>query len=149
MVPTVVMERLVRRAERGHELADCRRAAEGGNVEAMANLGAHYLDHMEPPNVDAARHWLERGAEAGNIGAMVRLGYLCMDYLGELDTARRWLIHAADAGDAYAMHNLGILYSRLDPPDLDSARRWFRRAVDAGNAVSGIVLRNLERYQPV
>ncbi|AMO62000.1 Sel1 repeat [Mycolicibacterium phlei] len=148
-MPTVVMDRPAWRAERGLDVAAYRRAAVGGSVEAMANLGALYLDRMEPPNVDAARYWLEPGARAGNIGAMVRLGFLCMEHLGEFDTARLWLTSAAQAGDAYAMHNLGILYSRSDPPDFDAAREWFTRAVGSGNVVSAIVLRNLERYQPV
>ncbi len=42
----------------------------------MYNLGYLSAQVMAPPDLDAARHWLERAADTGHSDAMYMLGYL-------------------------------------------------------------------------
>jgi hypothetical protein len=88
----------------------------------MFNLGRLYA-RMEPPDLDAARHWWERGADAGNSNAMFNLGVLHEQREPpDLDAARHWYERGADAGNGDAMYNLANLRA-------NSKRAWWRRGV--------------------
>ena len=121
--------------------------ARAGDTVAMCNLGVVLSDRLDPPDLDAARHWYQQAADAGDTGGMYNLGYLLADRLDppDLDAARHWYQQAADAGRQWyqqaadaghsgAMFNLGVLLAdRLDPPDLDAARQWCQQAADTGD----------------
>jgi TPR repeat protein len=55
---------------------------------------------MQPPDLEAARHWYERAADAGNSTAMYNLAVMYKHRMKPRDmkTARRWLDRAAEAG---------------------------------------------------
>ena len=91
-------------------------------MNGMAQL---YLNPRDPPDLVAARGWLERAAaaDAGNVDVMANLGDLHMRWMEppDLDTARHWHERAANAGDSDAMDDLGVLHGKnQDPPDFDA-----------------------------
>ncbi|WP_257919491.1 tetratricopeptide repeat protein [Amycolatopsis iheyensis] len=135
------------------------KAAAGGNVHALHNLG--WL-HEEQDDLAGARRWYRRAAEAGYTTSMCNLGLL-LQKKGEFDAARKlyqqaldagytnamrylgglcedqgddagagqWFRRGADLGDSHAMNELGVLhYRRGEPTD---AEHWYRRAVGAGH----------------
>jgi TPR repeat protein len=126
------------------------RAADSGHTVAMINLGSLLTYEVDPPDLDAARHWFEQAAATGHTSAMYNLGILLAYEVDppNLDAARHWWEQAAAAGDALAMNQLGlILEDRTDsPPDLDGARHWFEQAAAAGDTLAmfnlGLLLEN-------
>ena len=112
------------------------RAAETGHTDSMYTLGFLYARMMDPPDLDAGRHWLERAAADGDNEACYKLGALHAAWTTppDLDAARAWYQRAADAGHADAMSCLGVLHLRsMDEPDLSAARPLFERAAEAGH----------------
>jgi hypothetical protein len=105
-----------------------RRAAEGGDVAAMVELGSVLRRRKE---YDEAGRWYHQAADRGSIGALSNLGMLHHER-GELDDAERWYRKAIDAGVRPALANLGALYQ--DRKQLDEAESWYRQAADAGFA---------------
>jgi tetratricopeptide (TPR) repeat protein len=71
-----------------------RRAADGGDADAMFNLGALLAEGGEE---DQAAQWYRKAADAGNADAMFNLGALLAGQ-GEQDEAAQWYRKAADAG---------------------------------------------------
>jgi TPR repeat protein len=69
----------------------------------MYNLG-WLLANLDPPDLDAARHWYEQAAVAGHPDAMVNLGVLLAKHLDppDLDAARHWYEQLVAAGDPHA-----------------------------------------------
>ena len=83
---------------------------------------------LDPPDLNAARRWLERAVEAGYRDAMFNLGVLYAELMDppDLIAACGWFERAAKAGDSDAMTNLGHVYTEwMDPPDLEAARTWY------------------------
>ena len=115
------------------------RAAVGGDIGAMKNLGYLLANKLDPPDLQGARRWYEQAADAGHTDAMHELGCLLAYRVDppDLDGARRWYEQAAEAGNTKSMFNLGnLLATKLDPPDLNGARRWYGQAADAGNSLA-------------
>jgi TPR repeat protein len=93
--------------DQGAILANFRRAAEGGHMQAMRRLALCYLDGKEGVARDwtAAAGWLRRAAEAGSIES--GLGYAAMVFGGEgvardPAAALPWAKRAVEAGLADA-----------------------------------------------
>jgi TPR repeat protein len=106
------------------------------DVSAHTALIVGMLHMFDPPDLKAARTWLERAADAGNSDAMDNLAILYADMTDppDVDAARGWWERAVDAGNSAVMLRLGMRAKRMDPPDLDAARGWWERAADAGNS---------------
>ncbi|MGW4242138.1 tetratricopeptide repeat protein [Nocardia sp. NPDC004722] len=79
-----------------------RKAADAGNAQAMAALGA-MLDE-QGDRVEAER-WYRRAVEAGENSAMNNLGLL-LYRRGDYTAASQWWLRAAAAGSAAAVQNL-------------------------------------------
>jgi TPR repeat protein len=70
---------------------------------------------VDPPDLDAARHWFQKAADTGHPLGMHSLGLLLLNVEPpDLDGARHWFQKAADAGDTEAMDNLGWLLKQPD-----------------------------------
>jgi trypsin-like peptidase/tetratricopeptide repeat protein len=132
-----------------------RRAAEGGHIQAAADLAQLTSDPLEltywtavacraghagmlrnvaavkfnAGHKDEAEQLYRRAAETGDLAAAGTLGALLHER-GEIGQARDWLTCAADGGSEEAAHNLGVLALGLG--DRGEAIAWFRRAADAG-----------------
>ena len=117
-------------------MAAAKKAAEGGSVVAMSNLGFLLSERLDPPDLAGAGAWfLKAAADAGTHRAMNNLGDLLSDRLDppDLAGARAWY-EGRRGRDTRAMDNLGILLAnRLDPPDLAGARAGTRRPPRPGH----------------
>ncbi|MBQ9873489.1 MAG: sel1 repeat family protein [Thermoguttaceae bacterium] len=88
-----------------------RKAADGGNVNAMEELGAYYWTEAEKRDFEEGLKWYCLAAEAGRVDAM---GTLCDAYEeGELtkfdlNEAIKWLQKAADANEDQSAFILGF-----------------------------------------
>ena len=131
-----------------------RRAAEGGHIQAAADLAQLTSDPLEltywtavacraghagmlrnvaamkfnAGHKDEAEQLYRRAAETGDLAAAGTLGALLHER-GEIGQARDWLTRAADGGSEEAAYNLGVLALGLG--DRTEAIAWFRRAADA------------------
>jgi TPR repeat protein len=90
----------------------------------MFNLGHLYAELMQPPDLDAARHWWERAADTRHSEAMFNLAYLYANLIQppDLDAARHWYERGADAGNNEAMFNSAPVCG------IGSRRIWTRPA---------------------
>ncbi len=83
-----------------------RKAADGGNTQAMALLGVMLLyGQGVAPDGRAAEHWLVRAAERGEVEAQSIAGIMYATGVGvppDSEKARHWLTIAAGNGDAAA-----------------------------------------------
>jgi tetratricopeptide (TPR) repeat protein len=111
-------------------------AADAGNNDAMAHLGTLFAAQLDPPDLAAARHWLERAADAGNDDAMLQLGTLLRVLLDppDLAAARHWYQRAAALGNSNAQTNLGAMLQQRG--ETDEAEAWYRRAAEAGHTLA-------------
>lgn len=105
------------------------RAAEGGELTAMFNLGEMFRE----TDLVQAEKWSRRAAEAGFIGAMNSMGLL-LNRLGRMREAERWYRLAGSAGDAHAMYNLGNML--MATGRTDEAQQWFQRSAETGHAAA-------------
>ena len=112
-----------------HELVG---SAEGGNADAMFELGVYYalIAQSEDEN-RLAGAWLEQAAKAGQLDAQneIGIGY-AYGYYGvaeDDELARDWLKQAANRGDARAQNALAGLYQTGNllpsPEDTRNARQ--------------------------
>ena len=105
------------------------KAAQLGNVTAMAELGAMLWDLDE--HNDAAR-WLKPAAEAGIHDAMFYLA-LILDDRGDSAAAGAWLAKAAEGGASYAMGRYALYLQ--EQGDIEGAQAWGQRAHEAGDPI--------------
>src|SRR5215216_540237 len=91
------------------QIKNLKRAAEGGDVEAMLRLGG-LLEQLG--DLAEARRWLERAAQVGHVEVVLRLGEV-LERQGDLTGAVRWLRMAGERGRAGAETGPG-------PPPPDS-----------------------------
>jgi TPR repeat protein len=123
----------------GQALQWYRQAADGGNADAMFNLGSfHMLGLGVPVDYQAAMRWFRAAADRGDVRAMNQIGALYGEGKGvqrDYAEALRWIRKAADDGEPTAMNNVGRFYrdGRGVPPDYAEAIRWFRQAAERGN----------------
>ncbi len=119
---------------------DALRQAQGGDPEAMGNVGLMYEKGMGcAPDPAQAFHWLQRGAKKGDAASENNLGYLFLKGLGVREDdaqALAWIQKAADQGLASAQGNLGLIYGRGlgVRKDYDQSLLWFKKAAEQGDS---------------
>jgi len=125
--------------EYGTAVALYREAAEGGNTDAMANLGFMYNSGLgvAQSSTEAVR-WYRAGAEEGGANAMNNLGYMYYSGRGVAQDhaeAVRWYRASAEGGYGNGMVNLGLLLQRGHGTAQDDAgaARMFLAALESGN----------------
>lgn len=117
----------------------CRRAAEGGDAQAMLAL-AKKLEQGKGCARDLykAFHWYEKAALAGITEAACSVGVALYKGTGvakDLEAAVIWLTKAAEDGDARAQWSLSSLFASGGEGvarDLKQAFIWCQRAADQG-----------------
>ncbi|WP_181358791.1 SH3 domain-containing protein [Pseudothauera lacus] len=94
-------------------------AARGGDVEAMAALGALYeFGVVSLADMGAAAVWYGKAAEAGHVASQLRMAALHADGLGVRRDARRaldWLLRAIDDGGLAVLKDSAQSARRLLP----------------------------------
>lgn len=123
-----------------------RTRAEGGDVNAQAELGEKYFEGngVEKNGVEAEK-WFRMAAEQGSARAQFNLASMYDDGHGvQTDKAEalKWYRKAAEQGNAKAQNNLGFNYTRGDGVERDYAQalNWYRKAADQGFARAQINL---------
>ena len=117
------------------ELAADRAKAEGGDVEAMNNLGFSYRDGTRRLKLDLTQSfmWFKRAAELNDVTAMMACGVAYLRGEGVTRSDTRGLVMlgmAAMMGSSYACYVLGRANEKgrygfdKDPQD---ATRWYRK----------------------
>jgi uncharacterized protein len=125
------------------------KAADGGDVRAMANLGYLFLNGFGVrADFEVARKWLEKGAALGGADSMNNLGAL-FERLGTPEgytKARDWYMKAAALGNASAMYQLGMIYEggKGVAKDSRAARQWYQKAADSGHPEAASKLQKLK-----
>ncbi|MGH3833033.1 MAG: tetratricopeptide repeat protein [Pseudonocardiaceae bacterium] len=105
-----------------------RRAANGGSIMAMNNLGV-LLKSQD--RLHEAEQWLRRAAASGDADALNNLSNV-MDRRGDTKEALGYFRQAAEAGQSNAMCTLGI-HLVLSGHHRE-ARQWYRRAEATRNS---------------
>ena len=103
---SISMSRLSYNKETGavkRDLFWVRMNAEGGDVEAMCNLGSAYLIGTDVDrDPEKAAYWFEKAAAQGESVAMFNLGLMCAKGFGverDFEKAAEWMRKAKEAGD--------------------------------------------------
>ena len=107
--------------------------AEAGVLRAQTNLGACYATGTGVPvDLEAARHWLQRGADGGDTLGQRNLGSLLLPH--DPTAAAGWYRRAAEGGDAESQDQLSRMLLAGDgvPADAAEARRWGEAAAHQG-----------------
>ena len=90
------------------------KAAEQGDAEAQADLGAAYFyGRGVPQDRKTAAKWLRKSADQGFARAQNLLGRMYLKGLGVTQNsaeAAKWFRKAADQGFARGQYNLAVLY---------------------------------------
>ncbi len=120
-----------------------RRAAEGGNVQAMNAWGvclvAHAAGETGTNDILKAYGYFKSAADRDDANGLYNLGMCQLRGLGTpqddraaFDSFRR----AAEKGHPEAMNCLGLFYreGRVVEKDLERSVEWFEKSVDHGNA---------------
>ena len=110
-------------------------AAEQGDVEAQARLGAIYSSSQQA-NYQEALEWYKKAASQGNTRAMVDIGDLYKRGIGvvaNLQEAFNWYSKAAEIGNGDAMSRIGWMYYKGEglKKDRKEALSWFIKAWNA------------------
>jgi hypothetical protein len=119
-----------------------RKAADQGDANAQANLGAMYFKGEGVPQNDIEVYkWLTLAAAQGNEEARGNLsnirGLMSQDQIARAQEGEREVYRkAAEQGDALAQLHLGLMYEegKGGQQDYNEALKWFRKAADQGNA---------------
>jgi TPR repeat protein len=109
--------------------AKLRRAAEGGDVEALLELGQYLLYEKQDP--DGAQATFERVEQAGDVRGTLKLGTLLEDFREDPLAAEAAWRRADAAGELNGSGNLGRLLR--EQGDLAGAEAAFRRCVERGS----------------
>ncbi|MCX5772038.1 MAG: trypsin-like peptidase domain-containing protein [Candidatus Hydrogenedentes bacterium] len=116
-----------------------RKGAEGGNIDAMNNLGGMYDSGLGVAKDEReAVSWYRKAAEGGHTGAMFNLGVMYYTGRGVAKDEREtvsWFRKAAEGGNTGAMYNLGVMYDagRGVAKDEREAVSWYRKAAEGGH----------------
>ena len=114
------------------------RAAELGNIDAIAVLGGYYLTGTGvTQNAQRGVELLLQAAEAGDVRAQTNLGYAYTRGVGAAPDeaeAFRWYLAAAENGLVRAQAAVGLMYEtgRGTEVSLGEAVRWYINAADGG-----------------
>lgn len=121
-------------AEDPPDVAELRRAAEEGDLEAQVGLAAGYRNgNGVARDDDAATAWYLRAAEQGHADAQFHLGFAYSNGSGVLldyNESHAWFHRAAEQGHDAAQWMLGSLFWRGDVPrdDVEGAM-WLNLAL--------------------
>jgi TPR repeat protein len=138
----------------GQSMLWLRRAADQGNSNAMAFIGAFYItgqDGLKADQGEAVR-WLRKASDLGNSTAMYSLGMALEHGPGtpaDKAEAMRWFIRSAQLGSVDAMTMSGIRYIsgvNGQGPNYVEAIHWFQTAADKGDAAAMFMVADLYRY---
>jgi len=125
------------------------RAAEGGDVVAMNDLGVSYsAGKGVPKNNEMAMKWYRKAADLGLPLGMLNTGGL-FEIQGDWDQAFHWYKKAAQAGQPDGMHNLAVCYFHGYgvARDRELADEWLHKAAAAGSDASKKALAAAKRAQ--
>lgn len=131
-----------------------RRAADHGNSDAMALIGASYIKGQDGLTADRgeAIRWLRKASELGNAPAMYALGMVLDRDPGtpaDKAEARIWFIKSAKLGFLDAMTMTGVRYISPEhgqAPDYGEAMHWLRMAAEKRDAGAMFLVADLHRY---
>lgn len=109
--------------------AALRRAAQGGDVDALLALGEYLL--YEKDDLDGAQEVYEQVERQGDVRGLLNLGTLLEYHREDEEAAEAAWRKADEAGDADGSRNLGrLLRERGDAAEAEAA---FRRSVERGS----------------
>jgi tetratricopeptide (TPR) repeat protein len=114
--------------EASREESELRNAAQGGDPDALLELGDHLHAKGELDEAEAIYEQVERG---GDIRGALRLGALLEDNRNDQEAAAAAWRRADEAGDLNGSGNFGRLLR--EKGDLRGAEAAFRRCVDRGS----------------
>jgi VWFA-related protein len=129
-----------RKSPENPAVADVRKAAELGDVQAQYNLAVMYdTGRGVPQDYARAVVWYRKAAEHGFVRAQYNLALMYAGGQGvpqDYAQALAWYRKAADLGDAPAQYNLGLMYEGGQgvPRDYALALSWYRKAADQRHA---------------
>jgi uncharacterized protein len=107
------------------------RAADGGDVAAMHNLGVRLRETGRP---EEATVWYRRAAEEGDALAMYNLGVLLTE-IGRAEEAETWMTRAGTLIDVAALDALGFVLFETPWARPETAAR-LRGAAEGGDVVA-------------
>lgn len=125
-------------AEPADPLAALRKAAEGGDGDAMHDLAVVYASGQgAPQDLVQAVSWFGRAAEAGSVNAEYNYAVMLQRGIGTAANppqAVEWYRKAAEAGHPQARFNLALAYLEGNgtPRDSGQAEHWLEAAFEAG-----------------
>ncbi|WP_179958362.1 SEL1-like repeat protein [Chitinimonas arctica] len=124
----------------GLQLADLRKAAEGGDPAAQTQLGLRYRkgQGVTADNVQAVA-WYRQAAEQNHAEAQAYLGFMYMTGRGvkkDFAEAVRYSRLSAEQGNGTGQYNLALLYLAGRGVALDKleAYRWMKKAAEQDNS---------------
>lgn len=132
-----------------------RKAANAGNSEGEAELGACYLQGIGiPQDNNLGAKWARKSADAGNARGQVLMGALYKDGVGVKKDSHeevRWLQKAVDQGSPEGQFYLGACYVTGEgvPKDLKKAKDLFQKSADQGFPPAQKVLTAIVQGKPV
>ncbi|WP_445680940.1 peptidoglycan-binding protein [Radicibacter daui] len=136
-VPTPAAE-AVASTEPADPLAALRKAAEGGDGDAMHDLAVVYASGQgAPQDLVQAASWFGRAAEAGSVNAQYNYAVMLQRGIGTAASPQQaveWYRKAAEAGHPQARFNLALAYLEGNgtPRDSGQAEHWLEAAFEAG-----------------
>lgn len=123
-------------------LAQLKKQADSGDVDAQYNLGVMYnKGEGVPKDVAKAVEWWQKAAAQGQAAAQHLLGLMCAKGEGVQKNsvkAVEWFQKAAAQGDADAQNNLARMYYLGEgiPKDVAKAAEWVQKAAEQGVAMA-------------
>ncbi len=117
-----------------------RKAAEQGDADSQAGLGAAYFSGLGVPQDYAeAMRWYRKAADQGDARAQVAVGWMYATGTGvpqNYTEAVKWIRKSADQGYGWAQSVLGSMYFEGTGvvQDYTEAFKWFQRAAEQGDA---------------
>ncbi|HTK28926.1 MAG TPA: VWA domain-containing protein [Vicinamibacterales bacterium] len=121
-------------------VADLKRAADRGDIDAAFNLGVLYdTGRGVPQDLGRAAALYRKAAERGHVRAAYNLALLYAEGLGvrkDEVQAAAWYKKAAELGDPLSQYNLAVMFEngRGVARDYTAAMDWYSRAADNGHA---------------
>jgi hypothetical protein len=130
-------------SERTDKLAECRKAAEQGNVTAQCDLGLAFSKGLYGIAKDEAKAvmWYRKAAEQGDAQAQYNLSIMYGNGTGIAKNEAQavvWCRKAAEQGHISAQNNLGMMYADGVGVAKDDAQAvlWYYKAAEQGGAMS-------------